>query len=134
MCRSVIQVKCFRRFPLAVVLGAAVLFLNGLRHQGDHLLDVGMDDHRGEHLMPVGHRPVFVLLHLARRAMNLLRREVPGAVQRRQVGTVVVRERFQGLAALQPAKHVAKDRPQVLGVQRVEDLPHLRVARDSPYA
>ena len=40
------------------------------------------------------------------------------------------RIRLQGLAALQLAKHVVENRPQQVRLQRVEDLSHLRVARD----
>ena len=43
---------------------------------------------------------------------------------------VQVDERFQGLAALQAAKDVAEQRPQVVGIDRIENGPHLRVAGD----
>ena len=122
------------RIALAVVFGAAVLFLNRLRRQRNHLLEIGVDEHRGEHLMFVGHRAVLVLLHLARWTVNLLRREVSGAIQRQQVAAVVELEGFQGFAALQLAKHVAKGRPQVFGVQGIEDFPRLRVAGNLPDA
>ena len=84
--------------------------------------------------MLVSHRAVLVLLHLARWTVNLLRREVSGAIQRQQVATVVELEGFQGFTTLQLPKHVTKGRPQVLGGQGVEDLPRLRVAGNLPDA
>jgi hypothetical protein len=54
--------------------------------------------------------------------------------QRRQVATVVKLEGFQGFAALQRAEHIAKQRPQTLGLQGVEDFPHLGVAGNLPDA
>ena len=58
--------------------------------RGNHLLEVGMNDHRAEYLMLVGHHPAVVLLHLTRRTENLLRRKVPGAVKRQQVTSVSI--------------------------------------------
>jgi hypothetical protein len=117
-----------RRVPLAVVFGGAVLFLDRLGRQRDHLLDVGMHDHRPQHLVLVGHAAVLVLLHLTGLAVDRRRGEISGAIQRQQVGAGVENERLQGLAPLQLAEDVAISRPQVLGVHRVENLPHPRVA------
>ena len=56
--------------------------------------------------------------------------EIGGAVQRQEVMAVQIDERFECLAALQAAEDVLEQDPQVVGMDGVEDGPHLRVAGD----
>lgn len=60
--------------------------------------------------------------------MNLGGGEIGSTVQRQQVMTVQVDEAFQRFAALQTAEDVPEQRGQILGIDRIEDGPHLRVA------
>lgn len=59
--------------------------------------------------------------------MNLLGRKVTRAVQRQQVGSVIVDVIFQNLAALHLTPNVAEHRPKVLGIHPIQNGAHLRV-------
>ena len=72
--------------------------------------------------------------YLARRAVDLLRGEVSGPVQRQQVVSGIEDQRFQRLAPRQLAENIAQRVPQTRGVHLVENLPHLRVAGNLPDA
>ena len=63
--------------------------------------------------------------------MDLGGGEIGGAVQRQQVMAVQIDEAFEHLAALQATADLAERGPQVRGIERIEDVPHLRVAGDA---
>ena len=80
--------------------------------------------------MGPGDAAAAMMLLQARVAMDFAGREIGRAVQRQEVIAVQIDERFECLAALQAAEDVLEQRPQVVGIDRVEDGPHLRVAGD----
>jgi hypothetical protein len=112
----------------AVVLFRAVLTDDHLRRQGNHLPEIGMDDGGPQHLLVIGQLPRAALFHQAGAAAQLLRREGAGAVQAQQIAPLEIGHGFQGLAPLQLTKNVAEQGAQPLGINRIEDLAHLRVA------
>ena len=57
--------------------------------------------------------------------------EIGGADQRQQVMAVQIDEAFEHLAALQATEDLAERGPQVRGIDRIQDVPHLRVAGDA---
>ena len=63
--------------------------------------------------------------------MDLGGGEIGRAVQGHQIVAVEREEAFQRLAALQAPEDRAERRPQVGGIDRIEDGPHLRVAGDA---
>ena len=63
--------------------------------------------------------------------MDLGGGEIRGAVQRQQVIAVQIDEAFKHLAALQATEDLAERGPQVRGIERIQDVPHLRVAGDA---
>ena len=62
-------------------------------------------------------------------AMDLLRREILGAIQSHQVVAIQEAKLRQRPAALQSREDIAKGRPEVFRVDRIEDFSHARVAR-----
>ena len=64
--------------------------------------------------------------------MDLGGGEIRGAVQRQQVMAVQIDEAFKHLAALQATEDLAERGPQVRGIERIQDVPHLRVCSKSP--
>ena len=62
--------------------------------------------------------------------MDLGGGEIGGAVQRQQVMAVQIDEAFEHLAALQATEDRGRG-PQVRGIDRVQEMPHLRVAGDA---
>ena len=54
-----------------------------------------------------------------------------GAVQRQQVMAVQIDEAFEHLAALEATEDLAERGPQVCGIDRIEDGPHLGVGGDA---
>ena len=57
--------------------------------------------------------------------MDLGGGEVSRAIERQEIMAVDVGETLEDLAALEAAEHIGESGPQVVGIQRVEDVPHL---------
>ena len=117
--------------PLAVVLGLAVLLDDRLGCQRDDFLEVGMDQGGPQQLMGIGDAAVAMVLLQARGAMDLGGGEIGRAVQRHQVMAVQIGEAFEHLAALQATENLAERGPQVCGIDRIENGPHLGVGGDA---
>ena len=117
--------------PLAVVLGLTVLLDDRLGCQRDDFLEVGMDQGGPQQLMGIGDVAVAMVLLQAGGTMDLGGGEIGGAVQRQQVMAVPIDEAFEHLAALQATEDLAERGPQVRGIDRIQDVPHLRVAGDA---
>ncbi len=114
----------------AIVLGVAVLVDDRLGCQRDDFLEIGMDQGGTQQLMGISDAAAAMMLLQARVAMDFAGGEIGRAVQRQEVMPVQIDERFECLAALQAAEDVLEQGPQVVGIDRVEDVPHLRVAGD----
>jgi hypothetical protein len=69
-----------------------------------------------------------VFLH-ALGTMNLLGREILGAVDGQEVITIQKAKRFQGLAAGQSREDISEGEPQLFVVHRIEDFSHASVTR-----
>ena len=67
----------------------------------------------------------------ARGTVNPGREKIVRAIQRLQIMSVEIDERFQRLATLQSAKDITEQRPQVVGLDRIEEGPHLGVTVDA---
>ena len=117
--------------PLAVVLGLTVLLDDRLGCQRDDFLEVGMDQGGPQQLMGIGDAAVAMVLFQTGGTMDLGGGEIGGAVQRQQVMAVQIDEAFKHLAALQATEDLAERGPQVRGIDRIQDVPHLRVAGDA---
>ena len=117
--------------PLAVVLGLTVLLDDRLGCQRDDFLEVGMDQGGPQQLMGIGDAAVAMVLFQTGGTMDLGGGEIRGAVQRQQVMAVQIDEAFEHLAALQATEDLAERGPQVRGIDRIQDVPHLRVAGDA---
>ena len=115
---------------LAVVLGLAVLLNNRLGSQGDDFLEVRMDQGGPQQLMGIGDPAAAMVLGQARGARDLGGGEVGRAIERQEITAVEINEAFEDLAALEATEHIVEAGPQVVGIQRIEDVPHLRVAGD----
>ena len=74
--------------------------------------------------------PVLSWILHAQGAVERIGGEVSSAVQRQQVILVQEHELLQPLASLNLPENVLEHRPKGLGVERVENLAHLRVAGD----
>ena len=117
--------------PLAVVLGLAVLLDDRLGCQRDDFLEVGMDQGGPQQLMGIGDAAVAMVLFQTGGTMDIGGGEIGGAVQRQQVMVVQIDEAFEHLAALQAPEDLAERGPQVRRIDRIQDVPHLRVAGDA---
>ena len=112
----------------AVVFGVTILVNNRLRGQRDYFFEVGMDQRGTQQLVVVGHAAAAMVLLQTRSTVNLGGGKIARPVQRQQVMAVEIDEPFQRLAALQAAKDITEQRPQVVGIDRIEEGPHLGVA------
>jgi hypothetical protein len=115
----------------AIVLGVAVLAVNGFGRQGNDFGEVGVDDDGAEHLVVEGNRAVVVRARHAVVAVDLLRAEVFDAVEGHQVVAVKEGVLLQNLAALHLAKDILEGGTKPDRVHLVEDLAHLGVAGDA---
>src|SRR5208337_3048125 len=84
-----------------------------------------------QQLMGIGDAAVAMVLFQTGGTMDLGGGEIGGAVQRQQVMAVQIDEAFEHLAALQATEDLAERGPQVRGIDRIQDVPHLRVAGDA---
>jgi hypothetical protein len=104
--------------------------VNRLGRQGDDLGEVRVNEGGSQHLVVVRHFAVVVLAAQAVLTVDLVGTEVFDPVQGQQVTALQEEVVLQNLAALQLAEHVTKHRPEVVGVQVVEDGPQLGIAGD----
>ena len=119
------------RVPLAVVLVAAVLFLDRLGSQGNHFPMAGVHQHGRQHLVLIrDFAGLLVHLFQAGVAVDGGGGKISGAVQGQQVAFLVENERLQGLPALHLAKDRVEQRAQLPRLHGIENLAHLRVGRD----
>ncbi len=81
--------------------------------------------------MRIGHATAATVLLQARGTVNPGREKIVRAIQRLQIMSVEIDERFQRLATLQSAKDITEQRPQVVGLDRIEEGPHLGVTVDA---
>ena len=79
--------------------------------------------------MMVGDLAVAMMFFKASRAMDLLGREVLGAVQSHQVMAIQKAKVLQSPVALQSREDVAEGRPELFGLDRIESLSHGGVGR-----
>src|SRR5947209_20479000 len=100
---------------LAVVLGVAVLLDDRLRHQGDDLAELRMDERRPQQLMRIRDGTRLALLLQARGAMNGLGGEVGRAIQGQEVAALEEDQGLQRLAALPLAEDVRERGAQACG-------------------
>ena len=79
--------------------------------------------------MMVGDLAATMVFFQAPRAMDLLRREILGAIESHQVVAIQKTKLLQSPTALQSRKDVAEGRPEVFRIDRIEDFSHARVTR-----
>ena len=84
-----------------------------------------MDQGGAQELMGIGDPTATMVLLQARGTMDLGGGEVSRAIERQEIMAVEVGEAFEDLAALEAAEHIGEGGPQVVGIQRIEDVPHL---------
>jgi hypothetical protein len=89
-----------------------------------------VDEDRGQHLVVVGNVAGLVPATQAVIAVDLLGPEVFDAVQGHQVTAFEEDIPLQDLATLQLAEDILEDRAEAVGVNVVEDGPHLGIAGD----
>jgi|GEM_PF-1084946 len=114
----------------AVAFAVTVLVNNRLGGQRDHFFQVGMNQRGAPDLMRLGHATAAMVLLQARGTVNPGRGKIAGAIQRQQIMSVEIDEQFQRLATLQAANDITEQRPQVVGIDRIKEGPHLGVAGD----
>ena len=117
--------------PLAVVLGLTILLDDRLGCQRDDFLEVGMNQGGPQQLMGIGDAAIAMVLFQTGGTMDLGGGEIRGAVQRQQVMAFQIDEAFEHLAALQATEDLAERGPQIRRIDKIQDLPHLRVAGDT---
>ena len=115
----------------AVVLVVAVLLDDRLRRERNDLLVIGMNHGGSQHLMLIGDLVGLAVRFLqAGIAMHSFRRVVSRAIHRQQAIAIQKGVGFQSLSALQLSKNIVEQRPQRIRFERIEYLPHLRIARN----
>ena len=81
--------EAFGSVTFAVVLAGPVLPQDGFGHEGNDFTEVGVDENSSEELMVVGDDALGGATLQTVRAVDLLGREVAGAIKREQIMVIV---------------------------------------------
>jgi hypothetical protein len=77
--------------------------------------------------MVVGHLAIAMMLFHALRAMDLVGRKIPSAIQGQQIRVIQKAKVFQSFAALQSREDISEGWPELFPVKRIKDFSHARV-------
>jgi hypothetical protein len=123
--------KALGGMAFAIIVARAVLLHDRFRHQGNHGPHVWMDHRRASHLMGIRDCPVAVDLVQTRRTVHRLRGARARAIEGQYIAVLQEHHRFERLPSLSLGKHALEHRAERLGGDRIQDLTHVRVARDT---
>ena len=93
-----------------------------------------MHQHRAQHLMVIRHLAVPMLLLTAVGAMDLVGREIAGAINRQQIMAIKISEPFESFAALQEREDALERNAQDFRIDGVQPLAQIRIRRGSRHA
>ena len=132
---GMVQPKVFQPatscIAFAIVFDRTILLDDWFWHQGDDFLEVGMDDGSTEQLVGIGDAASAMFFDQTGITVNGLGGEVASAIEGHEIAAVEKGVSLQGLGPLKAAENLGVGRPQVVGVEGVEDGPHLGIARDA---